>query len=70
MSKANRHRAEVIEVYDNGSAAVRFKWRGRERVEHVIKRGDVPNFTVAMRGIVDFVYTGHSGEWVFTPAKG
>jgi len=69
MAKAisHRHRAEVIEVYENGSrAAVRF---ASGRIECVNRRGFSPDFKVAQRGTVDFVRSLNGFEWIFTPSK-
>lgn len=67
---AKRHRAEVIEVYDQGArAAVRFRWRGRDRIECVIRRGMVPLFTVGAKGWASYQRCLGGFEWTFTPFK-
>lgn len=65
--KSHKHRAEVIEIYDNGAkAAVKFS---SGRIECVVKRGFGPEFKIGMRGMVDFVRTLNGFEWTFTPSK-
>jgi hypothetical protein len=67
-----KHRAEVIEVYRaEGKAAVRFSWRGRERVECVsLYLGpDCSELSVGMRGWVIYTMTARLGLWGFEPFK-
>lgn len=67
-----KHRAEVIEIYPSeGRAAVRFQWRGRERVECVsLSLGPSGNqLTVGMRGWMSFHLTPSMGIWGFEPFK-
>ena len=65
--KSNKHRAEVIEVYENeGKAAVRFE---SGRIECVIRRGMAGEFKMGMRGMVDYVPSLNGYEWAFTPFK-
>jgi hypothetical protein len=62
--RSNRHRAEIIEVYENGArAAAQF---ASGRVECVCRRGMVPAFEVGMKGMVDYVRSFQGYEWVFT----
>jgi hypothetical protein len=67
--KSNRHRAEVIEVYDGGnSAAVKFS---SGRIEHVVRRGSFTMpFSLGQRGHVDFVPSLNGWEWTFEPFAG
>lgn len=64
MPKSNRHRAEVIEIYENGAqAAVRFT---SGRIECVLHRGMNPPFQIGQKGTVDFVMIAYNhGEWTF-----
>ena len=64
--KSNKHRAEVIEVYNTGSAAVRFT---NGRIEHVLRSGFGPDFKVGQRGTVDYVRTLNVYVWNFTLFK-
>jgi hypothetical protein len=69
---SNKHRAEVIEVYENeGKAAVRFSLRGRERVECVSlylgPSGE--KLVVGMKGWTTYTVTPNMGIWGFTPSK-
>lgn len=67
MPKSNRHRAEVIEIYQNGAqAAVKFT---SGRIECVCHRGMVAPFFIGQKGTVDFVRALNGYEWVFKPAK-
>jgi hypothetical protein len=73
MEKAKRFRAEVIEVYPGeGKAAVRFKWRGRERIECVKLYLGPECFalTVGMKGWAAYHMTPSMGLWGFEPLKG
>ena len=64
---SNKHRAEVIEIYNNGAqAAVRFD---SGRIECVLHRGMNPPFHVGQRGMVDFVRALNGYEWVFDAFK-
>jgi hypothetical protein len=59
----NRHRAEIIEVYENGArAAARF---ASGRVECVCRRGMMPTFEVGQRGWVDYTRCLSGYEWTF-----
>lgn len=67
-----KFRAEVIETYPaEGKAAVRFSWRGRERVECVPLRinndGDMLN--VGTKGWASYWVVGQTGAWGFAPFK-
>lgn len=63
-----KHRAEVIEVYNNGgSAAVKFRYKGHDRIEYVLKAGMSPLFTVGMKGTIQYNLTPNGGLWSFTP---
>lgn len=66
LDRSNRHRAEVIEIYENGAkAAVRFT---SGRVECVCKRGMQPDFELGQKGTVDYVRGLNGYEWVFAVA--
>lgn len=68
LERSNRHRGEVIEVYEGGSkAAVRFS---NGRIECVVKRGMNQGITLGERGMVDYVPSLNGYEWVFQPFKG
>lgn len=65
-----KFRAEVIETYpSDGKAAVRFSWRGRDRVECVrlYLGSDAIPLTVGMRGWASFHLTPNMGIWGFSP---
>ena len=65
--KSHKHRAEVIEIYENGlKAAVKFS---SGRVECVVHRGMNPAFELGQKGMVDFVRSLIGFEWSFTPNK-
>jgi hypothetical protein len=69
----SKHRAEVIEVYKSeGKAAIRFSWRGRERVECVrIYVGvECRELAVGMKGWAIYTMTPSCGLWGFEPFKG
>lgn len=72
FGKSHRHKAEVIEVYENGlKAAVKFycSVKRGERIECVVKRGITPNFALGMTGMVDYGRCLSGYEWTFTPNK-
>lgn len=63
QGKSHRHRAEVIEIYQDGAqAAVRFT---SGRIECVLHRGFNPPFTIGQKGMVDFTRTATGWEWTF-----
>ncbi len=64
LNRSNKHRARVIEIYENGSAAVEFT---SGRIEHVLYHGFGPSFYVGMTGTVDYVRSVNGYEWIFTP---
>ncbi len=65
--RSHKHRAEVIEVYQDGAqAAVRFT---SGRIECVNRRGMAPSFRIGQRGTVDFVRCLNGFEWTFTAKK-
>jgi hypothetical protein len=72
MTETNKHRAEVIEVYpEQGQAAVRFSWRGKDRVECVksfIGPDSIP-LTVGMKGWLTYHLSNRCGIWGFEPFK-
>ncbi len=64
---SNKHRAQVIETYPDGKAAVQFD---SGRVECVMRLGvDTPKFFVGMRGMVDYVPGFNGYIWTFNPFK-
>lgn len=80
MTKSStRHRAEVIEIYDNGlKAAVKFycNFKRGERIECVNHNGTAGNpntmqspFHIGQTGMVDFVRGIQGWNWVFIPSK-
>ena len=63
MRLSNRHRGEVIEVYENGErAAIKFT---SGRIECVNRRGMAPTFSVGQKGMVDYVPCIGGYEWTF-----
>lgn len=67
LDRSNKHRAEVIEIYENGAkAAVKFV---SGRIECVVFRGMGPRFELGQKGMVDYVRTMAGYEWVFNPFK-
>lgn len=69
---ALKHRGEVIEAYpQEGKAAVRFSWRGRDRFECVpLYIGpDAKELTIGMRGWATYSITASTGLWSFEPFK-
>lgn len=64
LQRSNRHRAEIIEVYPDGKAAVKFT---SGRIECVMPRG--VQLVVGQRGMVDYVRSLNGYEWVFDPFK-
>ncbi len=65
--KSHKHRAKIIEIYENGAkAAVQFT---SGRVECVLRRGLAAEFKIGMTGTVDYVPSLQGFEWTFTPAK-
>ncbi len=65
--KSNKHRAEVIEIYENGlRAAVKFS---SGRVECVVRRGMAEPFEMGQTGWVDYGRCLGGFEWSFTPFK-
>ena len=68
LNRSNRHRAEVIEIYENGlRAAVKFT---SGRIECVVRRGLSPDFSIGQTGMVDYVRCLNGYEWTFVPFKG
>lgn len=68
--RSNRHKAEVIEVYEDGlKAAVKFYCHVKrgERIECVVRRGETPKFELDQTGMVDFVRCLNGMEWTFIP---
>lgn len=69
---SNTFKGQVIEVYPSeGKAAVRFSWRGRERVECVrLAVGpEAAALEVGERGWITYTTTTSCGLWGFTPFK-
>lgn len=67
LNRSNKHRAEVIEIYENGlRAAVKFT---SGRIECVVRRGMASNFELGMRGMVDYTRCLNGHEWTFEPFK-
>ena len=67
LTRSNKHRAKVIEVYDNGlTAAVKFS---SGRIECVVRRGFSPDFKIGMTGMVNYVKCLNGYEWNFVPFK-
>lgn len=67
LTRSNKHRAEIIEIYDNGlRAAAKFT---SGRIECVVRRGQAPDFQLGMKGMVDYVHCLNGWEWNFTPFK-
>lgn len=74
LNRSNKHRAEIIEIYENGKmAAVKFS---SGRIECVNHRGDSgspgvnqPSFYIGQRGMVNYVRTLNGYGWVFNPFK-
>lgn len=65
LNRSNKHRGEVIEIYENGlRAAVRFT---SGRVECVTRRGMAIDFKIGQRGMVDYVRCLNGYEWNFIP---
>ena len=62
------HRAEVIEVYDNGQAAIRFRFEGRDKIESVIKAGMQAPFEIGQKGKAIFQRTLNGYVWSFDPS--
>lgn len=79
QKRSYRHRAEVIEIYDNGlKAAVKFYCNVKrgERIECVNHNGTAGNadqsqvpFYIGQTGMVDFIRSLNGFNWVFTPSK-
>lgn len=76
--KNNKHRAEVIEILENGmKAAVKFYCgvkRG-DRIECVNHNGTTPGgerieFSIGQTGTIDYVRTVNGYAWAFSPADG
>lgn len=65
--KSHKHRAEIIEVYENGEKAAAKFTSGR--IECVVRRGDAEKFEVGMNGMVDYVRCLSGFEWTFTHRK-
>jgi len=64
-----KHHAEVIEVYpEEGRAAIRFSWRGRERVEtcSLYLGPDCVCLEVGMKGWATYTMTPSCGLWGFS----
>lgn len=71
--KSKKYRGEVIEIYaQEGRAAVRFSFRGRDRVECVnLHLGpDASSLELGQKGWMTFTITPSMGVWGFTPFKG
>lgn len=67
LTRSNKHRAIVIEIYENGlRAAVQFT---SGRVECVVRRGMAENFTIGMKGMADYTRCLNGWEWTFNPSK-
>lgn len=74
LDRSNKHRAKVIEIYEDGRrAAVQFS---SGRIECVNHRGDggspgvsQPPFYIGQAGMVDYVRTLYGYGWVFNPFK-
>ena len=77
MSKSYRHKAEVIEIYDNGlRAAVKFycNIKRGERIECVNNDGTSPNgtridFSIGQKGTIDYGRIIGGYGWTFEPFK-
>lgn len=80
MTKSStRHRAEVIEIYDNGlKAAVKFycNFKRGERIECINYNGTAgnpsqiqPPFHIGQKGMVDFVRSINGYHWIFEANK-
>lgn len=72
IGRRHRHRAEVIETYPSeGRAAVRFKWRGRDRVECVrLSLGPSGGeLAVGQKGYAEYWVNVNMGFWGFSPFK-
>jgi hypothetical protein len=69
MKYDKKHRAEVIEIYPNeGKAAVRFRFRNRDRIECVSARREY-QLKVGDKGTAYYVSTASFGEWCFAPLE-
>lgn len=67
LNRSNKHRAEVIEIYENGlRAAVKFT---SGRIECVVRRGTQDEFYIGQRGMVDYTRCLNGYEWSFAPFK-
>lgn len=74
LNRSNKHRGEVIEIYDNGmTAAVRFTSGRIECVKHNGTAGNPDKsqhaFEMGQKGMVDYVRGLNGWHWVFSPFK-
>ena len=66
---STKHRAEVIEVYpDIGKCAVKFKYKGKERIECVRMLQNRP-YPIGLKGKASYITTQTMGLWVFEPKE-
>jgi hypothetical protein len=67
LNRSNKHRAEIIEVYENGlKAAAKFS---SGRIECIVRRGIAIDFKIGMRGMVNYTRRLNGYEWTFEPFK-
>jgi hypothetical protein len=75
LDQGHKHKAEVIEIYDDGlRAAVKFYCNTKkgERIECVNRdynlQGET-NFFIGQKGTVDYVRSLNGYRWVFVPVN-